>query len=45
MIFVCYAGIFMPAVDRYDEDVEHPAPVVDKSNSTPLLVEKTTEAS
>ncbi|KAG6409044.1 hypothetical protein SASPL_132119 [Salvia splendens] len=33
-------GIFMPAVDRYDEDVEHPASVVDKSNSTPLLVEK-----
>lgn len=33
----------MPAVDRYNEDAEHPAPVVDKSNSTPLLKEKMAE--
>ncbi|XP_042061543.1 probable sphingolipid transporter spinster homolog 2 [Salvia splendens] len=36
-------GIFMPAVDRYNEDAEHPAPLVDKSNSTPLLTEKMAE--
>ncbi|KAL0384367.1 UNVERIFIED_CONTAM: putative sphingolipid transporter spinster2 [Sesamum radiatum] len=32
---------FLNSVDRYNEDNEHPATAVDKSNSTPLLAEKT----
>lgn len=32
----------MPSVDRYNEDDS--VPVVDKSNSTPLLAEKTETA-
>ncbi|KAH6773184.1 Major facilitator superfamily protein [Perilla frutescens var. frutescens] len=42
---IWFIGIFIHSVDRYNEDIEHPAaPAVDKSNSTPLLAEKTTEA-
>lgn len=41
---IWFVGIFIHSVDRYNEDIEHPAPAVDKSNSTPLLGEKTTEA-
>ncbi|KAL8541692.1 hypothetical protein ACS0TY_002814 [Phlomoides rotata] len=40
---IWFIGIFLHCVDRYDEDSEHSGPAVDKSNSTPLLVEKTTE--
>lgn len=37
---IWFIGIFLHGVDRYNEDNEHPDPVVDKSNSTPLLAEK-----
>ncbi|EYU18370.1 hypothetical protein MIMGU_mgv1a006479mg [Erythranthe guttata] len=35
---IWFIGVFFRSVDRYDEDSEH----VNKANSTPLLVEKTT---
>ncbi|KAL0335007.1 UNVERIFIED_CONTAM: putative sphingolipid transporter spinster2 [Sesamum radiatum] len=37
-----FIGVFLNSVDRYNEDNEHPATAVEKSNSTPLLAEKTT---
>lgn len=40
---IWFIGIFLHGVDRYNED-EHPDPVVDKSNSTPLLAEKAVDA-
>ncbi|XP_020551715.1 probable sphingolipid transporter spinster homolog 2 [Sesamum indicum] len=36
-----FIGVFLNSVDRYNEDNEHPTTGVDKSNSTPLLAEKT----
>ncbi|KAK4380855.1 putative sphingolipid transporter spinster2 [Sesamum angolense] len=36
-----FIGVFLNSVDRYNEDNEHPATAVEKSNSTPLLAEKT----
>ncbi|KAL3843814.1 hypothetical protein ACJIZ3_001217 [Penstemon smallii] len=40
---IWFIGIFLHSVDRYNEDSEHSVTVVDKSNSSPLLEEKTTE--
>ncbi|KAL6517557.1 hypothetical protein OROMI_033258 [Orobanche minor] len=38
-------GVFLHSVDRYNDDIEHPITLADKSNATPLLSEKTTERS
>lgn len=42
LMLVEYAGIFLHSVDRCNEE-EQAHPVVDKSNSTPLLAEKAGE--
>ncbi|XP_019165157.1 PREDICTED: probable sphingolipid transporter spinster homolog 2 isoform X4 [Ipomoea nil] len=39
---IWFIGMFLHSVDRFDEDSEHPIPIVEKSNTTPLLEEKTT---
>nr|GMD66406.1 probable sphingolipid transporter spinster homolog 2 [Ipomoea batatas] len=39
---IWFIGIFLHSVDRFDEDSEHPIPVVEKSNTTSLLEEITT---
>ncbi|XP_027364774.1 probable sphingolipid transporter spinster homolog 2 isoform X2 [Abrus precatorius] len=38
-------GIFLHSVDRYDEDSEHQVSNVERSNTMPLLLEKTGETS
>ncbi|CAA0807397.1 Probable sphingolipid transporter spinster homolog 2 [Striga hermonthica] len=40
---IWFIGVFLHSVDRYNEDSEHQVTLVDKSNATPLLAEKTTE--
>ncbi|KAK2987428.1 hypothetical protein RJ640_018565 [Escallonia rubra] len=40
---IWFIGIFLHSVDRFNEDSEHPVTVVDRSNTTPLLEEKTAE--
>lgn len=40
---IWFIGIFLHSVDRFNEDSEHPVLVVDRSNTTPLLEEKTPE--
>ncbi|KAK6136445.1 hypothetical protein DH2020_029801 [Rehmannia glutinosa] len=40
---IWFIGIFLHSVDRSNEDSEQSVTLVDKSNATPLLAEKTTE--
>ncbi|KAF7126584.1 hypothetical protein RHSIM_Rhsim11G0145100 [Rhododendron simsii] len=40
---IWFIGIFLHGVDRFNEDCENPVTIVDKSNVTPLLDEKTDE--
>ncbi|KAF7127504.1 hypothetical protein RHSIM_Rhsim11G0144900 [Rhododendron simsii] len=40
---IWFIGIFLHCVDRFNEDCENPVMMVDKSNITPLLDEKTDE--
>jgi len=39
------SGIFLHSVDRFDEDSEHQVSNVERSNTMPLLQEKTGETS
>lgn len=39
------SGIFLHTVDRFDEDSEHQVSNVERSNTMPLLQEKTGETS
>nr|GEZ51843.1 probable sphingolipid transporter spinster homolog 2 [Tanacetum cinerariifolium] len=38
---IWFIGIFLHGVDRYNEDSEHPDTTVERSNTTPLLDDKT----
>ncbi|KAI3770083.1 hypothetical protein L6452_01204 [Arctium lappa] len=40
---IWFIGIFLHSVDRYDEDNEPPNATTERSNTTPLLEDKTTE--
>ncbi|KAL6545850.1 hypothetical protein OROGR_009724 [Orobanche gracilis] len=42
---IWFIGVFLHSVDRYNDDIEHPITLADKSNATPLLSEKITETS
>lgn len=39
------AGIFLPSVDRFNEDSEHEVSSVERTSTAPLLEENTAETS
>jgi hypothetical protein len=44
-VYVYLVGIFVPSVDRFDDDSEHQVSNIERSCTIPLLQDKTGETS